>query len=108
MIITTTKGWRVVHFTDRSIELRKDDYAYRRVTGRDGYVRIRGEPGMDREVLVDEAFTLALKNDELLAERLAKDLVPRRLGGYQMKQRQLAWGAFGTPEDPEVIGVKRA
>lgn len=108
MVITSTKGWRVVHLTDRSIELRKNDYAYRRVTGRDGYVRMRAEPGMDRAGLLDEAFNLALKNDELLAERLAKDLVPRRVGGYQMQQRRFAWGAFGTPEDPEVIGVKRA
>lgn len=108
MLIESTRGWKVVHLTDRSIELRKNDYAYRRVTGRDGYVRMRAEPGMDRAVLLDQAFTVALKNDELLAERLNKQLVPRRLGGYQMRQRMMAQGAFATPEDPELIGVKRA
>lgn len=108
MLLHSTRGWRVVHLTDRSIKLKKEDYAYRKVTGRDGYVLIRSEPGMDRQVLLDKALGVAIKNDELLAERIAEDLVPKRLAGYQMKQRVLANGAFATPEDPEIIGVKRA
>lgn len=107
MSVTLGAGWTIHHLTDRCIELRKDDYAYRRYTGRDGYVRHRAEPGMDRHTLMAEAMAMAQRNDALLAERMAKDLVPRRLGGYQMQQRQFA-PVFGTPEDSEVIGVKRA
>jgi hypothetical protein len=100
-------GWHLVHLTDRSIELRKDDVMYRRIVQRDGYVRLRAEPGMDRNGLINTAVELAKRNDERLAEMVAKQIVPRRLGGYQMRQGRLA-PAFGTPQDPEVIGVKRA
>lgn len=100
-------GWRLHHLTDRSIELRKDDYAYRRYLGRDGFVRVRAEPGMDRNALINKAVEFAKRNDAELAERMAKEIAPRRLGGYQMQQRRLA-PAFGTPEDPEMIGRKSA
>jgi hypothetical protein len=99
-------GWNLVHKTDRVIELRKDDYTYRRLTGRDGYVRVRAEPGMDRQALINKAVELAQKNDEDLAHRILKQMMPRRTRQYHMRQRELAT-AFGTPEDPEVIGVKR-
>jgi hypothetical protein len=106
MAVDLGAGWQLVHLTDRSIELRKDDATYRQIIGRDGYVRVRGEPGLDRQSLIDRAVAMAHRNDELLAERVAKQLVPRRLGGYQMQQRRMAT-AFGTPEDLEVIGAKR-
>jgi ribosomal protein L35AE/L33A len=99
-------GWRLVHVTDRVIELRKDDAAYRRLIGRDGYVRVRAEPGMDRQALIEKAVEVAQRNDEALAERVAKQLMPRHVTRYHARQGQLA-AAFGTPEDPEIGGIKR-
>jgi hypothetical protein len=106
-MVTIGAGWKLVHLTDRCIELQKDDYAYRKYLGRDGYVRYRVEPGYDRSAMINEAMALACSNDAEIAYRMASDLVPRRLGGYQMKQRQFAW-VMGTPEDPEIVGAKRA
>ena len=102
-------GWRIVHLTDRVVELSKDDWAYRRLTGRDGYVRVRAEPGMARTDIVNTAIEMAQKTDQDLSLRLAADLIPtaRGAGQYRQKARALAV-KFGTPEDPEVIGVKRA
>lgn len=100
-------GWRLVHVTDRVVELRKDDPVYRRFVGRDGYVRVRAEPGMDRHALVQKAVTLAQQSDAALAERVASQMMPRHVTRYHAQQRELAT-AFATPEDPEVIGVKRA
>jgi len=94
-------GWSLCHLTDRVVLLRKPDPVYRRFTGRDGYVKVRGEPGLDRNGLVEKAMALAKRNDELLAEKVSKQLVPRRLGGYQMQQQQLA-NRFGIPgQEPE-------
>jgi len=84
------------------VTLRKDDWAYRRYTGRDGYVRVRGEPGMDRNALLEKAIALAKRNDEELAERLSTQLVPRRVGGYQMRQHQLAQ-VFRVPGEEERV-----
>ncbi len=99
-------GWRLVHLSDRTIELRKDDAIYRKVVGRDGYVRLRSEPGVSRETMLTKAVEMAQRNDARLAEIVARQIVPRRLGGYQMRQQGLAH-AFGTPEEPEIIGVRR-
>ncbi len=94
-------GWRLVHLTDRVIELRKDDAAYRRLTGRDGYVRVRAEPGMDRNALIDKGREMAKRNDAELAERIAKQLMPRHVTRYREQQRDLA-AVFGVPgEEPE-------
>jgi hypothetical protein len=68
---------------------------------------MRAEGGMDRNGLIDKAVKMARDNDAELARIVSEQIVPRRLGGYQMKQRSMAQ-AFGTPEDPEIIGVKRA
>lgn len=100
-------GWRLVHVTDRVVELRKDDPVYRRFIGRDGYVRVRGEPGMDRNALIEQAVQMAIRNDEELSQRVAKQLMPTKARQYQIRQGQLAQ-AFGTPEDPEIIGRKSA
>lgn len=100
-------GWRLTHLTDRCIELRKDDAAYRRLTGRDGYVRVRAEPGMDRYALIERGREVAQRQDADLAERVAKQLLIRNPQPYLERQRQLA-GAFGTPQDPEIIGRKSA
>lgn len=100
-------GWRLTHVTDRVIELQKDDVAYRRFLGRDGYVRVRAEPGMDRQALINKAVEMAKANDEALALRVTQRLMPRNVRGYQMKQAELAT-AFATPEEPEIIGRKSA
>ncbi len=92
--------------TDRCIELRKDDATYRSKFGRDGYVRVRGEPGIDRAALIDRARTEAQESDAALAEQIGKQIVLRNVPGFQARQRAMAW-AFGTPEDPEIIGVRR-
>jgi hypothetical protein len=69
-------GWHIHHVTDRVIELRKDDPIYRRFTGRDGYVRTRIEPEMTRAQAIEKALNVAQKNDELLALRVSKQLLP--------------------------------
>lgn len=102
-------GWAIVHLTDRVVELRKDDHAYRKLTGRDGFVRCRAEPGMDRQMIINRAIKQALRSDAELAHRLAADVIPTARGvrQYQDKLRRLAV-KFATPEDQEVIGVRRA
>ena len=102
-------GWTIWHLTERVVELRKDDHAYRRFTGRDGYVRFRVEPGTNRDALLTGALVQAMRQDELLAERVARQLLPagRALERYRAEQRRLAL-AFGTPEDEARIGRKRA
>lgn len=110
MRVSLAAGWRITHLTDRCLELTKDDYAYRRLTGgRDGFVRVRAEPGMDRAAMFAKAEQMARANDEALTFRVANDLIPRdsALRRYRRQQRQLAT-AFGTPEDAEIIGRKRA
>ena len=99
-------GWRMTHQTDRVIELRKEDATYRRITGRDGFVRVRAEPGMDKAALIDLARQKAQEDDARLAEIVGKQIILRRPHRYREQQRRLAW-VFRTPEDPEIIGVKR-
>lgn len=100
-------GWHIHHLTDRVIELRKDDPVYRRFTGYDGYVRTRIEPEMTRAQAIEQALSFAQKNDELLALRVSKQLLPSKheLAKYTGKQVRMEC-AFATPEDPELIGVK--
>lgn len=63
---------------------------------------------MDRQAVIAEAERIAQRNDEEVAKRLVKQLVPRTqaLIDYGTKQRQMA-ATFATPEDPAFIGVKR-
>ena len=102
-------GWDIVHLTDRSIELRKDTPAYRKIIDRPGYVLMRGDPTMERQELIDKAFRVAEQNDAKLADIFAKQMMPdlHRVARFQGKQVQLR-RAFATPEDSAVIGVKRA
>lgn len=102
MRIDIAPGWRLIHLTDRTAEARKDDHAYRRFTGRDGYVRVRAEPGMSRDQMLEQLRTMAERTDEALAKRVAKRLMPsaRSLIGYQNRQRDLA-RAFGVPHEDE-------
>lgn len=90
-------GWTIHHLTDRVVELRKDDPVYRRFTGRDGYVRTRAEPGMDRHMMVERAIKTAQRTDAELGRRVAKQLMPSvdALTRFRVKQRRMAW-AFGV------------
>ena len=99
------EGWELVHLTDRVIELRKDTPAYRRVTDRPGFVMVRGEPGIDRNVLIEKALKFARINDEKIAGLIARQFAPDlyTLAKYERKQVRLR-PAFATPEDPDSIG----
>jgi hypothetical protein len=101
-------GWDLVHVTDRVVELRKDTPAYRRATNRPGYVRVRGEPGMDRKALIERAVELAQENDAKLAGMIARQYAPDlwKLAKFQRKQVVMR-RVFATPEDPEQRGVMK-
>ena len=103
MSVRVGAGWELAHLTDRVVELRKDDPVYRRLIGHDGFVRVRAEPGMDRNGLIDKAVKMAQRNDEEVSRRVAKQLMPSvvSLAKYRREQRRLA-PAFGVPgHEPE-------
>lgn len=101
MSVVLGAGWELTHATDRVLELRKSCPVYRHITGRDGYVRLRAEPGMDRQQLINQAMDLAKHNDAQLGDLVAKQLLPSSMQRYQLQQRQLA-SAFGVSgEEPE-------
>ena len=109
MKVNLGAGWTLYHITDRVVELRKDCPVYRRLLGKDGYVRLRAEPGMDRNALIDKAVQMAQRNDEEVAKRAVKQLMPSvvSLDRYRRRQRELA-GTFGVPgEEPELVGRMR-
>lgn len=93
-------GWTIVYLTDRVVELRKEDHTYRSMTGRDGYVRVRAEPGMDRTQLIEKAVEQANRTDEALTMRIAKRLMPsgKALETYRKQQQQLAT-TFATTDE---------
>lgn len=96
-------NWYIKHLTDRVIELRKDDPVYRRFTNRDGYVRVRIEPNETRLHAIEKAVTMAKRNDEELALRIGKQLIPSKaaLAEYSGKQLRMV-PAFGLREqEPE-------
>jgi hypothetical protein len=100
-------GWQITHLTDRVVELRKDSYEYRALLGRDGYVRVRIEPQETRQHALDRAVKIAQENDAKLAMQVAKGMKfdKAKLAEYSRKQLRMV-PAFGTPEEPELIGVK--
>lgn len=108
MRVSVGGGWQIKHLTDRVVELVKDDYAYRAQTGRDGYVRVRIEPQETRQHALDRAVRMAQENDAKLALQIAKGMRfdKAELAAYSGKQLRMV-PAFGTPEEPELIGVKR-
>lgn len=109
MRVHVGNGWSIVHLTDRVIELTKDDYVYRRITGADGFVRVRAEPGFNRNDLVNRAIQQTQRCDEDLSYRLAADVFPSARGSAQYRDKLRALRAkFETPEDSRIIGVKRA
>ena len=98
-------GWHISHLSDRCVHLTKDDQTYRRLTGADGFVRCRAEPGMDRALMIQKALDEARKSDNELSLKVAADVLPHTRE-YRETLRKLA-PAFATPEEPELIGVKR-
>lgn len=102
-------GWTIYHVTDRTLELRKESAEYRRLTGKDGFVLVRGEPGIPKHILFQQAEEKAIELDAELARRIAAELIPTRpaLGIYGEKIRQ--WGqVMNTGEEIAYIGRKRA
>ncbi len=91
-------GWSIVHLTDRVVELRKADHAYRRWTGRDGFVIVRVEPQMTRDEALTKAVEMAHRNDAELGLKIAARLMPSEaaLGKLRRRQKQLAH-VFGIP-----------
>jgi hypothetical protein len=106
--VRVAAGWDLHHITDRTVELRKEDAVYRRLTGRDGYVLVRVEPQMTRDEALAEAVKIAERNDAELGLRVARQLMPSAvsLARYKRRQRHLAH-VFGTPEDESRIGRMR-
>jgi hypothetical protein len=101
-------GWYVHHLTDRVLEIRKDDHVYRRFTGNDGFVRVRGEPGIERAVLVERALSEANKCDMAMAFRVASELIPTdaALADFAGKVSAIEHKTE-TGEEPGTIGIKR-
>ena len=102
-------GWYVWHRTERTIELRKTDPVYWRLTGADGFVRHRIEPGLvDTDALIDGAIKKAIELDEQVSYRVAEQLIPKAsaVQAYRMRAHRYR-KAFGTPEDESMIGRKR-
>ncbi len=101
-------GWTVVHLTDRTLELRKDSAEYRRLTGRDGFVLVRGEPGIPKHILFQQAEEQAIALDAELARRIALELLPTRqaLSTYGVKVKQYV-PVMNTGEEMATLGRKR-
>ncbi len=105
---TIGNGWTVFHLTDRTLELRKESAEYRRLTGADGFVLVRGEPGIPRHVLFEQAEEKARELDAELARRIAAELLPtpQALGVYAGKVKQYV-PVMNTGQEMAAIGRKR-
>lgn len=91
-------GWYVAHKTDRVLELHKDSAIYRQLTGRDGVVRVRVEPGMSQAELFDAAEKMAIKNDEMITTLAAKRIFPKHLRRFTLQRHNLA-RVFGVRDE---------
>ena len=96
-------GWRVVHLTDRVLLAMKESYEYRRLLGRDGYIKVRIEPGQPRSMLFDKAKAQAQSDDAMVSYRLAMQLIPTMAARDDFRIMQARHArAFGIPgEEPE-------
>mgnify|MGYP003421030628 CR=1 FL=1 len=101
MTVVLGAGWELTHATDRVLELRKPCPVYRRLTGRDGYVRLRAAPGMDRQQLIHQAMETAKHNDARMGDIVAKQLLPSTMQRHRLQQRQLASAFAIGGEEPE-------
>ena len=101
-------GWCITHLTDRVCEMTRDDVAYRSVTGQDGFVRVRAEPGMDRQQMIERGLEQARKSDDKLSLILAEKPMPnaKGVGKYRDQVKALS-SKFTTGEESHLIGVKR-
>ena len=101
-------GWHIEHITDRVVELRKDCPVYRSITNQDGFVRVRAEPGMDRQQMIERGLEQARKSDDKLSLILAAKLMPnaKGVGKYRDQVKALS-SKFTTGEESHLIGVKR-
>lgn len=99
-------GWVITHLTDRVCEMRNESWAYRRLTGQDGIVRVRTEPGFDRAHMIDKGVAKARESDEMLAQLLGRDLMPSFVKFRETSKRMAT--AMMTGEESPLIGVKRA
>ncbi|MGE3798728.1 MAG: hypothetical protein AB7G88_12920, partial [Thermomicrobiales bacterium] len=129
MRVNIGANWMIRHLTDRVVELVKEDVAYRRLTGRDGFVRIRVEPQESRSQALDRAVALAEQNDARMGLMLGKRMLPgdfdakararqgtdglivpagvarsMPIDRYRRQQWRLA-RVFATSEDPELSRV---
>jgi hypothetical protein len=106
---TIGNGWEIWHQTERTLELRKDSADYRRLTGRDGFVLVRGEPGMPKHLLFQQAEEKAIELDAELARRIALELIPtpQALNTYAIKAKAYV-PMMNTGEEPALIGRKRS
>ncbi len=102
MRVSLGSGWKITHLTDRVVQLTKDDPVYRRLTGRDGTVLVRGEPGMSRTDLITSAQKHAVKQDEHLSMLVTRDVLPKgkALIAYRDKLRQLRPAFAVSGEEP--------
>jgi hypothetical protein len=98
-------GWVITHLTDRVCEMRNESWAYRRLTGQDGLVRVRVEPGCDRSWMIEKGVAKARESDEKLAQLMAKDVMPS-VARFRETSKRLAT-AMMTGEESPLIGVKR-
>jgi hypothetical protein len=102
-------GWHIRHLTEHVVDLRKEDYLYRKVTGKDGFVIQKVQKGMTRAECLEEAIKKAIATDEKLAFLVAKEIIPQgsKVQTYQMQAHRLNRCAR-TDEDEAVIGRKKA
>ena len=109
MRVSLGGGWQITHLTDRVCEMKREDVAYRSVTGQDGFVRVRAEPGMDRQQMIERGIQQARKSDEKLALIMAAKLMPTAKGVGQYRGQVKAMShKFGTGEESHIIGRKSA
>jgi len=101
-------GWTVWHETERTLELRKESHEYRRLTGRDGFVLVRGEPGIPKHILYERAMKDAERVDAQLAERIAREEFPtaKALSAYAIDVKQYV-PVMSTGEEEAFVGRKR-
>lgn len=68
-------GWHLHTLEDQYLVLSKEDASYRKATGRDGIVKVYGEPGIERSVLIQRGVDEAGRSDAALAEIVAHEVV---------------------------------
>lgn len=101
-------GWHIVHITDRTLRIEKEDFTYRYFTGANGFVFVRAQPGMSRQEMIEMALRHANRSDEKLALLIAEKMMPtgQQWAAYRRQLRHMK-NSVQTGEEPDVIGRKR-